>query len=463
MEKSWRKSVRADHTGLWVILVSTLMLLGILVFAALISLKLYKRFDLTEMRQFSLSGQGVQVLKELKRKVQAIGFYTPDHWHKERTLSLLRLFSAESKNFNYEMVDPERNPGRTRAYGKILSDMVVIESGGRWEKVIKPDEISILSALVRVTSERQRVVYFTNGHGEKALEDTEGLGFRRVKDLLEKQGYKPEVLDLTSGEKIPEDASLVMIAGPTKDFFKPELKKLAEYLKTGGSLMILVDPQKLPNLEGFCAHYDIVLGEDVIVDKESRLFGSDNLMPVVKNYGEHEITSNLQLITFFPLVRSVQISEKRQGTITLYPLALTSNQSWAESDLSSLFTKNLMEFDELKDKRGPLPVAVAGEIQFQNPGSGNFVYARLVVVGDSDFAANAYFDQGGNGDLFINSVHWLCKEKEMIASRPPDREFLPIVLTPLQVKLVFWVAAVLFPASILLAGMMVLRRGRWRS
>ncbi len=44
--------------------------------------------------------------------------------------------------------------------------------------------------------------------------------------------------------------------------------------------------------------------------------------------------------------------------------------------------------------------------------------ARIVVVGDSDFASNRLLGAYLNRDFFVNSVNWLLGDVESIAIRP---------------------------------------------
>ena len=109
-----------------------------------------------------------------------------------------------------------------------------------------------MSAVLRITSEDEKIVYFTQGHGEKTLDDGEDSGIQRAKSVLESLGYDVFALNLLMKDGVPEDADTVVTCGPQKDLFKEELDSMASYLEKGGALLILVDPHNLPNLEQFC-------------------------------------------------------------------------------------------------------------------------------------------------------------------------------------------------------------------
>jgi ABC-type uncharacterized transport system involved in gliding motility auxiliary subunit len=87
----------------------------------------------------------------------------------------------------------------------------------------------------------------------------------------------------------------------------------------------------------------------------------------------------------------------------------------------------------------------------------------VVVIGDSDFADDTYFDQYGNGDMFINSVDWAAAQEKMIsltAKQPITRQMrLPSQLTFLLLAFAF---VILIPGLIVAGGVAswLVRRSR---
>jgi ABC-type uncharacterized transport system involved in gliding motility auxiliary subunit len=86
--------------------------------------------------------------------------------------------------------------------------------------------------------------------------------------------------------------------------------------------------------------------------------------------------------------------------------------------------------------------------------------ARTVVIGDSDFASNQYFNHQRNGDLFLNVISWLAEDEDLISIRPKSQENRAIVLTSAGATTLFWLAVVLLPVSALFGGIWVWRRRR---
>lgn len=116
---------------------------------------------------------------------------------------------------------------------------------------------------------------------------------------------------------------------------------------------------------------------------------------------------------------------------------------------------NQLVFDATKDLAGPLSIAAA-TTNTSNQG-------RVVVIGDSDFANDSYFDQYANSDMIINSVDWAAGQENMInltAKQPISRQ---LVLPNSVVMVVLDISLCLILPGLVLAGGIVswlMRRAR---
>jgi ABC-type uncharacterized transport system involved in gliding motility auxiliary subunit len=86
--------------------------------------------------------------------------------------------------------------------------------------------------------------------------------------------------------------------------------------------------------------------------------------------------------------------------------------------------------------------------------------SRLVVLGNSNFATDGWFEQQLNGDVFLNSVSWLTKRDEQALSiRPKEQKSRRINLTAFQAGILGWSALVIMPlVGFTTAGLMWWRR-----
>jgi ABC-type uncharacterized transport system involved in gliding motility auxiliary subunit len=189
-------------------------------------------------------------------------------------------------------------------------------------------------------------------------------------------------------------------------------------------------------------------------------------VPVAANYPSHAITERFEFITAFPLARSV--TAVAGGTEGRYAQVFieTSPRSWAETDITALSKTGRVAMEEAKgDKRGPISIGVAvsapapeapaptPEPAAAKPGEPDRKpETRVAVIGDSDFASNAFLGIQGNRDLFLNTVNWLAQQENLIAIRPREAEDRRVTLTADQQARIFWITVFLIPGLVIAAG-----------
>src|SRR5262249_52502135 len=188
------------------------------------------------------------------------------------------------------------------------------------------------------------------------------------------------------------------------------------------------------------------LGNNTVVDASGvgRFIGLGPGAPLARTYGSHAITKDFEgTMTFFPLSRSVE-SNKSTSANTV-DLMKTSEESWAETDLKA----GNVQYDEGKDKKGPITLGVAGTKMNGDK------EARLVVIGDSDFAANQFFGIQRNGDLFMNSINWLAQDEDLISIRPKNPSDRKVSMTEADQNQMFWITLVLMPLATIGSGVYI--------
>jgi ABC-type uncharacterized transport system involved in gliding motility auxiliary subunit len=82
------------------------------------------------------------------------------------------------------------------------------------------------------------------------------------------------------------------------------------------------------------------------------------------------------------------------------------------------------------------------------------------VFGDADFAADEFFNQLGNGDLFLNTVNFLAAEEKQIIIRKDETKLEPLTLTGWKTLIIFFISVILLPLAMLSAGVAVYLRRR---
>lgn len=444
-----------------------LVFAGILIFVNILAHRHKARFDVTETGYYTLAPQTGKITSSLPRPVKMTAFFQSDDPKKTEFQHLVDGYLGLTDQIELTYIDPDKNPAITKQYGVTTYGTVVLESGKQVHKVQNTTEENLTNGLLNVIRDKQKTVYFLEGHGERAIDDGEKEGFSETKEELEKSNFEVQKLMLLTTGRVPDDASLLIISGPQKALQPQEIEALEEYLNRGGSLLVLVDPQTDPGLTDFLARWGVALKDDIVLDPVSRLLGGDSAAPVVSQYADHGITKDFTLPTIFPLLRSVTAIET-EGLKTTEVL-FTGENAWSEIN----FQSGKARYNPEEDLKGPLPVAVAvtknlesgnGKSQQQDesetdqqekPSEQPVKKANLVVVGDSDFASNQYNQFSGNQDFFLNTASWLMEEEEMISIRPRERKASPLPLTKTQGSLVFIIGSVVLPLLTAVTGVRI--------
>jgi ABC-type uncharacterized transport system involved in gliding motility auxiliary subunit len=457
---------RTARYGLNAVVLIALML-GVIALVEAVSYRHSYRVDLTENKRWSLSPQTVKVVRELPAPVKALAFFRPDQPGKRAAEDLLRQYAGQSDGkFTWEIVDADRNPLVARkynveSYGTVVLEAALKDGRTKEEKVLDAEEEKLTNALIRVTREGKRTIYFLKGHGEKDPASTERTGYAQVKDALQKLNYEVKDLLLARETKVPDDAAIVVVAGPQKDLLPNEVDALTAYAARAGKLLFLVDPFQAPGIGGVLERWGIGLGNDVIIDinPQGRLLGAGPEIPVVGDYQSHPITRDFRFATLFPVARTVSVKDKPPEGVTAQALARTSGESWAETNQDEIRSGQVKP--DPGEARGPLAIAAVATVDAKDvPAERKGAKARIVVVGDSDFASNGFVNLSGNRDFFLNTLSWLAEEENLIAVRPRESRSGPVFVTAAQGQALFWIPVVLIPLAMIVAGGVTVARRR---
>jgi ABC-type uncharacterized transport system involved in gliding motility auxiliary subunit len=451
-------------------IVVVVLVIGILVIINYFFARHHHRFDFTEAKLHSLSDQSVKVLKNLKNDVYIKSFFLEGNFRKTEMENLLQNYAYHSKKIKFEFVDPDKNPGMVKRYDVTADGTTILESGDKESRITTSIEEDLTNAIVKVSRERKKVIYFLEGHGEASIEDSEERGYSLAKQELEKLAYEVKKLTLALADNFPEDCSLLVIPGAQKDLIPNELETIQNFINKRGRVFFMVDPETAPGLKPFIAEYGIQLEDDLIVDTVSRLMGGDYFMPVVTGYEFHSITEKFNFATFFPYARSINETDEKPSGVTATILAKTSANSWSERQL----TDQEVTYDEGKDVAGPISIAAVVTVEpteeetekkteeetEEEREESPTQEGRLAVFGDSDFATNRYYYLSGNGNLFLNTINWLAEEADLISIQAKTASPRTIQLTATQGRILFFVSVIILPLVVLVSGITVWVRRR---
>ena len=385
---------------------------------------LNRKKDVTENQANTLAPETLAALQALPATVTATAFFSQDSDPGAASQLLDKIRDNSNGKFEYKFINPDLNPQAAMNAGITGDGKILMQMGEQNTIVPIASEDELLNGLLRLLNPESSTVYFLGGHGEKDIQQSGETSMTRAVSTLESKNYAVQTLNLLVDNKIPEDASVVVIAGPMKPLSPEEVKLLKGFLDQGGSLVVMEDPTTLtqfgqeadPLADLLAKEWGIFFDNDIVIDLSS---AQPTIAASTFYDATHPITVNMNnLGSFYPFARSLRVGETAQGT-TLSQLVRTNERSWGETDFASLSEGGQVGRDE-DETLGPLTLAVAGE----NPAT----KGRVVVFGTSEFATDQLFDRLGNGDMFVNSVDWAAQKENLVNITPKNtvqRTFTP--------------------------------------
>ncbi|MDB6167852.1 MAG: hypothetical protein JWM88_716 [Verrucomicrobia bacterium] len=451
------------------------------------------RFDLTHQHRYSLSAETEAYLKNLPQPARIVVTVTadsenPGNVQAFRDISgLLREYTyASESNVNgriaVEYLDVYKNRRKAEEYGIESPDILVVISGDR-RRALNVDDLyrvkdkvraafqgeqALTAALLEVSSQGRKKIYFLTGHGELNPEDVDPVhGLSAVKDQLRARNFDVDRLDLSAVPKIPADAALLIAASPQAAYTPPEQEMLRQYLAAGaGRLIALLAPGQPHGLINVILDWGILIDDDVIHDPGAGSMTEEGDL-ILKLFQPHPITQTLidyQMPLRIGQARSVRPDPGRKsgGGLTVTTLAVTSTAAWGEVSYRLHTAPEYNPGYDIKNDRpgleppDHLAVAIASERVNVRAGLDFSVRGgRLVVFGTGDLVANNRIALPGNLDIFLSAVNWSVDRDTQfnIPVRPIER--LQLSLSASELARLRTVLLLGLPGIALLLGLLV--------
>lgn len=420
------------------------------------------RFDLTPEARHTLSETTIQYLELLGKDVEAVVFDTERRPYQQ----LLARYAEITSRFTWTLHDPDADPEFTRRFApSVIAGTIFVRHDSETKKMAEGElsEAALTNAIVEVTREDQVVVYFLAGHGELSVhpsgnvnaEASEAASF--FANFLAERAMKVASLDMVVSGVIPSDASLLVIARPTRDLYPIEVRQIADFLSGGGKLLMFFDlPTQtdenvdFSNIQNLLRRYGLEARNDVIVDLEGeRQFGNPLNVPMSSVNESHPVSRQLARSTArleLPLVRSIVRSENPPENFIAQPLIFSSGDAWPYSFERLLVDrgKNVTPPAQL----APQPLGWAVE-----PSGRDATGPRLIVYGTSRFIQNRFIATRQPAvALMLNSVNWLTEREDLVAVPPREIQGTPLILTNAELQLILILIGLALPAALFFGG-----------
>ena len=438
--------------------VYTLIVIAILSVLNFLANRWNKSFDSTSNKRFTLSDQTAKIVRNLKPDLTISYWDQPTRF--QQAQDLLDRYKNLSTKINVQYQDTEKKRTQAIAAGVKSQGTIFVQVGNKKEEAKSLTETDVTGAIIRAIKTGDRIVCSVAGSGEPALDETGNSGYSNLKDLTERNNYKMQSVNLVQKAEIPKECTILMVAGPKRDYLAPAVSAIKAYVEDGGRALFMLDPplkfgsgiDENAALTAVIEGWGVKLQKDIVLDVSGvgQVFGLGPQFPLVLNYGSHPIVNEMKnLATGYPIVRSLEVNA--DGPTKPVKLAETSADSFATQNLAA------PEIKEGKDDlKGPLTLAAAGTYTTSKE-NGN---GRYVVVGTSRLAGNNFLGLNGNRDLYLNMLNWLSSDEDLISIRPKDPEDRRLNMNQRQVTTMFYTSVLGFPLLIVVAGVGVWWRRR---
>jgi hypothetical protein len=442
-------------------------------------------FDATREGLNTPPQQLSDVVDELRSPLALTYFYNASDPNARAVRDMVEIAARNHPLLAFRAIDLDKEPGLARDIGVHAYNTAVLQAGDRKVLVENVTDAAGLGyAAQRVLRRHAETVCFVTGHGETFRpmpghyhfshvetlrgHDTPGAGdvlvaepeqTDRLQLALDEIGFEMRPLVMAAATAIPADCTVVAEIGPRTALVAGEADLLADYLKNGGRLAILIDPQFLvsADLQTRLLTPLGVSSEPAIVVDPLNHFRTDPDKVAVPYYPPHPITARLAL-TVFAQARPIRLAEQ-PATVTVSVLAASSQDSYlrpASAAGGIMVAAGGPAPTEVEHGAHPLAAALEGVF----PGASPDKHFRLVISGTSKFATNEYFPYVSNGGLAVAIMRWLAEDDASPNIAPRTYNLPEIVLTSAQMRDTFIILEILLPLSTALLGVAMWWRRR---
>ncbi len=465
--------------------------------------RFYKRWDWTEAGLYTLSNATVQTLHSLRDPVQIIVLLSASDNLTQSVHHMLDAYRAETTELEPRFIDPDKNPAEFLAIqkkygiqagktedGRVVTDASIVVARGSRHWFITTDDMmsysdktgkvrpkleqALTEGIANVLDRDQAEVCFTKGEKEIPIDDAGPTGLGELHFRLQKGNYKVKVVDTLTPSRGPRFSGcrVVVMAGPQDRVPARTAKEIADYLKGGGNVLLLVNPvldddnkvrptglEPVAELGGIRFDNDFIIEQDPSARLPSGL--GANFFAVPKQHG---ITKALfdddGKPRFRVLVEDAQ-SLKTTTSGTPDALLVSSPSAFSINNLGPFVQGDKDVVKGPDNPGGPFTVAMASELP-KPKGDKDSHGPRLVVVGTVNVAwSQSWRDSTLLGDrLFVeNAISWLAARPTLVSVPEKPSHDVGLSLTEDSIAEVRNYVLLYMPgAGLLLAAFILLRR-----
>jgi ABC-type uncharacterized transport system involved in gliding motility auxiliary subunit len=417
--------------------------------------------DLSHANGASLSPPSIALLKTLDAPVEVVSYASRQNGLRAVIADFVDRYRRAKPDVTLRFVDPDADPEAMRAAGVTVDGEMDIRYRDRSERLKVLSETEFSNALLRLSRDRDRIIAFLEGEGERQALGKANADLGQFVATLADRGLRAVPLPLANTGKVPENADLVVIANPRVALAPAVASELVDYVDRGGNLLWLTEPDENAGLDALANALSVRVLPGTVVDASGSAFGlADPSFVALATYPPHAITKNFLLTTLLP--QPAALAQLANPAWDVKPILRSSDKSWNETGhipKAGEAADTIRQDADAGEIAGPLDLGFALSRISPRPDKRE---QRAVVIGDGDFLSNSFLGNGGNRELGQRVFDWLLGDDDQITvpdKSAPDRT---LSLTQAQLGALSVAFLVALPLVLAASGMLIWWRRRRR-
>lgn len=425
------------------------------------------RYDISATKLYSITSNTKAVISGLTEDVTIYWIVQADQ-EDEVISNLLDKYESLSDHITVVKKNPDVYPTFAAQYTDetVYNNSLVVECGSKSRYIAYDDiylqevdyttysyatsfdgEGAITSAIDYVVSDELPQLYVLEGHGEAELSSV-------FSDQLTKENMEVSTFSLLTENAVPEAADCVLIYAPESDISTEEKDILADYVSTGGKLLVLAGPTEdgtLTNLYSLLENYGVTAVDGLVVEGDSSHYAFGYPVILMPDMADSEITQSLTAENYYAIIPIAQGMTVSDSATSVTALLTTSDTSFSKAAGYQLSTYEKEE----GDTDGPFAVAVSVA-----DSSGG----EIIWFGSSLMLEEGYneYSSGGNLDLVMNALSELVGEREAIAIRSKSLDYNYLTISESTASLLKTVMIGVIPIAFAAVGIYVVAKRRMK-
>lgn len=455
----------------------TILLVAIL-FAAYIGINVLvenveiKDIDVTEDRLFTLSEQSIN---QARNVTEDIKIYLIGVEENTSLVDLVKQYTNENEKITYEVIPDVQDRADLKSKYNITDEtqVIIMETASK-NKIITFDELytydyttyqqidiseeTLTNGIMDLTIAEKPKIYFLTGHNEYAI----NADMTILKAYLENEVNTVETLDLLVKDAIPEDASLLVIASPQKDFLDREVELITNYINNGGKILWMNDPSftgtTYPNMQKLLDLFGAKFDEGIILEQDADKMALQSPNYIIPNITSTEATKDIATDGGILLINSSKITlaedtKLEELNVASQVILSTGETALFRKDVSNTSTGKIESDEEgsfilgakltktLDDNKEAVMYVLANNF---------FVVDYPITIGNSQVYPIQFYN---NKDYILNTIAELTNREDTISIRK-DTGVVTYTATEAQDRNIKIIISII-PAFIIIVGIAV--------